>query len=290
LNGKNKERIFDVMRAKEADFMVWMGDNVYYMSGQWKKRKKMWKKNIHARTRPRLQQLIENQPNYATWDDHDYGPNNSDASFKNKKEALEVFQTFWMNPSYGQAANDGVYHQFSQGGIDFFMLDTRYHNIPHEAMLGESQMKWLKESLLASEAPFKIIIAPTQLLSTNPAGEDWGDYPDEKADFMTFIEQENIEGLLIVSGDVHYGEYLTLEREGTYPLYEFSTSPMTSVINPTWTRKNPVREEGTIVLKQNFGFFSFYLDGDIPVCRMQLFGKDGQLFWERTVSSDDLKN
>ena len=54
---------------------------------------------------PELQRLYSGScPHYAMWDDHDYGPDNSDASWIHKDWAAQTFGEFWANPSQGLPA------------------------------------------------------------------------------------------------------------------------------------------------------------------------------------------
>ena len=51
-----------------------------------------------------MQPLLARTHNYAIWDDHDFGPNDSDRSSAIKAITLEAFKDSWPNPSYGQGA------------------------------------------------------------------------------------------------------------------------------------------------------------------------------------------
>ena len=66
-----REEIFLRMYEMEKDFMIWMGDNVYYLFGQWKKNYQMHK-SIYGLERSKITNFA-NTHHYATWDDHDYG-------------------------------------------------------------------------------------------------------------------------------------------------------------------------------------------------------------------------
>lgn len=52
---------------------------------------------------PDKQRLYAAMPHYATWDDHDFGPNNSNSSYSLKGTTLKAFTTYWANPSWGGA-------------------------------------------------------------------------------------------------------------------------------------------------------------------------------------------
>jgi alkaline phosphatase D len=55
----------------------------------------------YLRDVPGLRSLMSSIPTYAIWDDHDYGPNNSDRTFKWRDLTLNLFKKYWPNPAAG---------------------------------------------------------------------------------------------------------------------------------------------------------------------------------------------
>lgn len=286
--GKNKEVIFDAMSKQENDFMLWMGDNVYYLFGEWKQKKKMHQKNLKMRFNPKLRNFLESCSQYATWDDHDFGGNNEDGSYGGKYQSLEIFKDYWANPYYGTDSTLGVFCHFSHADADFFMLDARFH-ASDSSMLGEGQTKWLKEKLEASTANFKFIVSGTQILSDNPGGEDLGDFATAKADLLDFLSEKKIKGVIFLSGDRHYGELLKLERAGAYPLYEMTSSPLTSLVNPGYTKDNPLRLPETLVLDLNFGKVHLSGAGEQRQCRLELLDRTGSIIWQKSILLSEIQ-
>ena len=80
--------------------MIWLGDNVYFREPD-DSRTGVYHRYSHDRSLPELQPLLGSVHHYAIWDDHDYGPNNSDRSFIYKNITLQAFKDFWANPTYG---------------------------------------------------------------------------------------------------------------------------------------------------------------------------------------------
>ena len=78
-------RIFNSITTKDPDFMLWLGDNVYLREPDWNSRTGIMSRYAHTRALPEMQRLMASTHNYAIWDDHDYGPNDSDKTFWNKK-------------------------------------------------------------------------------------------------------------------------------------------------------------------------------------------------------------
>lgn len=284
----DKELIFDVMTEHEKDFMIWMGDNVYYLNGEWRKKQKMHQKNLRMRFNTKLDKFLKSCSQYAIWDDHDFGGNNAHSQHRNKYASLDIFNQYWNNPYAGLDTTPGVFCHFSQEDAEFFLLDARFH-ANDTSMLGASQTQWLFEQLKASQANFKFIVSGTQILPNNPTGEDMGDFGEDREKLLSFLEEEGITGVIFLSGDRHYGELMKLERARTYPLYEMTSSPLTSLVNPAYTRKNPLREPETLAVVANFGKVELMGEGKERFCRLALFDKTGQLLWSEDIALMDLQ-
>lgn len=284
---KKRERIFTTMTKHDKDFMVWLGDNVYYWFGQWNNKRKMHKVNLTARLNPKINDFLTSCPQYAIWDDHDFGPNNSGATYEGKYRSLEVFKNYWANPYYGLDTAAGIFSHFSHGDADFFMLDGRFYAENNKTLWGKAQTDWLKEKLKASTANFKFILSGTQIVSDG-LGEDLGDYDTTRQEFYNFLEAENISGVIIISGDRHYGELMKLERPDSYPIYELTTSPLTSFVNPAFAKVSATRQERVIV-EPNFGKVHLFGSGANRKCRLELYDALGKKLWVRDILLSDLK-
>ena len=76
-------QIFTQIHAKQPDLMLWLGDNVYLREADWNSITGIHYRNTHTRSLPELQALLGSSHHYAIWDDHDFGPNNSDRGLWN---------------------------------------------------------------------------------------------------------------------------------------------------------------------------------------------------------------
>lgn len=95
-------KIYESIYNNNPDFMIWLGDNVYFREADWNTKTGMYYRYTQVRSLPEMQPLLASVHNYAIWDDHDYGPNNSNRSFHNKQIARNAFIDFWGNLSYGE--------------------------------------------------------------------------------------------------------------------------------------------------------------------------------------------
>jgi len=164
-----------------------------------------------------FQAMSSKIPIVAIWDDHDYGQDNSDSTYRYKEEAKKVFKESY--PLYPfQVEDEGIYYQFKIGDVDVFVLDTRWYRSPMDVddnedktMLGEEQLEWLLNNLKLSTAPFKIIFSSVSMndyggdTSTGRDGFDsWMGYTFERNKILSFIEEHQIYGVMVFSGDQHY--------------------------------------------------------------------------------------
>jgi alkaline phosphatase D len=152
--------------------------------------------------------LTASVPCVGVWDDHDFGPNDSDGTLPGKENALRAFKEAWANPSFGEPENPGCYFKFTRGDVDFFMLDVRYHRSPDKAekndaktMLGAKQFEWLKRELSASKAKLKFI-AGGSVIETGGPLDSWASYPAERKALLDFVR--DMEGVIFLSGDRHF--------------------------------------------------------------------------------------
>ena len=186
---------------------------------------------------PDFASLLRNRPLYATWDDHDFGANDSDGQLAGKDDARRAFIEYHANPSYGEG-DQGVYTKFRQGGVEVFLLDTRYFAgtepspvaAGQPTLLGTRQWEWLRRELRASTAPFKLLASGMIWNGAVRPGkpDHWGSYPGEREALFRFIGQERIPVVVLAGGDVHRTRVLrydTTDLAG-YPLTELITSPI----------------------------------------------------------------
>lgn len=259
--------IFETMAKENAAFMLWLGDNWYYREVDFYSAWGLQYRAHLTRTMPVLQPFLKAMPHYAIWDDHDYGPDNSDKSYFLKQESRNVFKNYWLNPSYGEEEK-GIYSIVSYGDVDIFLMDDRWfrsadrmqstiNNAPNpdKRMWGHQQMEWLKNALLFSQATFKLIATGNQTLNTMSTEECLQDYPVEFNELQEFLTAHKINGVLFLTGDRHHSEVMQYQRKGTYPLYDITSSPLTagvSIVTGKTEEGNTARIRGTLVEAQNY--------------------------------------
>lgn len=291
--------IFDAIAAKAPDLMVWMGDNLYFQPPDELDPASMAARYRRQRAYPALQRLLVAAPQLAIWDDHDYGPNDSDMSYVLKGESLALFKRYWANPSFGLPDTSGVFGRARFGDVDLFLLDDRWYRSanklldePGKTMFGAQQLAWLKNALVYSHAPLKLIVNGTQMWDHANRFEGFNHYSYEQKAFADWLLAQRVDGVMFASGDRHFTELLRIERPGAYPLYEFTSSPLTSRPweNPdNAERANPDLVPGTLVGKRQFGLIR--LTGPAKARRVTLesYDQTGALLWRHEMRAQDLR-
>ncbi|MGB1204248.1 MAG: alkaline phosphatase D family protein [Chitinophagales bacterium] len=289
--------IFKKMQKTNADFNVWIGDNSYLRNDDFDNPNNMMRRHIHTRLHKPVNKLIKTRPNYATWDDHDYGPNNADKNYAQKDVTLDLFQQFWGNAFYGTKDTKGVFSNFTYQDAEIFLLDNRYHKSAlsdkNGSTLGIEQLEWFKKSLLESKATFKIVMSGVQFLSEHGGGEGFKQFPKERQEILDFIAENDIKGIIWVSGDRHVSELYCLKRPDTYDLYEVTTSPISSeTLNFPFkisSPKNPLAVKKTKYWYPNFAHFSIRGEKGDRLCEVKIINKWGKKVWSKMWHENDLK-
>lgn len=296
--------IFETMAKEKASFMLWLGDNWYLREADYYSQWGIWYRASRDRKLPILQNFLKSMPQFAIWDDHDYGPNDGDKSFHLKETSRKVFMSYWANPGYGEAGN-GIYTRITYADCDFFLMDDRYfrsnddmepyaYDKPNIAkrMWGAVQMEWLKNALLHSKAPFKFIVTGSQTLNPASPFDCLQDYPIEFNELMGFLSAEKINGVLFLTGDRHHSEVIRYDRREEYTLYDITSSPLTSSIGKVFgkEKENPARITNTLAEAQNYSRISISGKTGERKLTVEFVGIKGEKLAEWSISEKELKN
>jgi alkaline phosphatase D len=288
------DEVYAAMHAKKPDFMLWGGDNFYYREPDYT-RTGMIHRNDHARSVKSMQPLLANVHQYAIWDDHDYGPNDADRSFPLKHTSLEMFKMYWGNPNF-VFPNEGITGKFQWADVEFFLMDDRWNKAPNELndpnkdYWGQKQMNWLLDALITSKASFKIIVNGGQVVSPAKVFENMANYEGERNQLLKELKNRNIPGVLFLTGDRHISDLNKLEREGTYPLYDLTVSPMTAgKADAVKLDYNQTLVPGTLV--QERAFSKIEVTGPLKdrVLNITLLNVKGDVLWTKAIKSTELK-
>lgn len=298
-------RTFELMGDSGADFMIWTGDNWYYREADFDSVSGLWYRPSHDRAIPEMQKLLGVMHHYATWDDHDYGPNDSNWSYEYKDVALDIFKAYWGNHSYGERHNPGVYSKFYWGDAAFFLMDNHYYRDaagldqdkhPEKTQWGRHQLEWLKHSLLAAKElkhfKFLFIATGNQMLQTEPRGEPHELYRREREELMAFIAENKITGVVFLTGDVHHSAMYKRDLGEGQWVYEITASPFSSgswKVETSNKAKDPHVIPGTLVGDQNFVRVDVRGQDDTRELIVTCIDKQGDPRFTQTIKLADLQ-
>ena len=279
---KKAQPIWDTVITEKPDLFLFVGDNIY---GDTEDMSVMKNKYSQLMAKPGYQKLLKTCPLLSTWDDHDYGKNDGGSEYGMRKESEKVFLDFFNVPKDSpRRSRPGVYGAqiFGKAGqsVQVIMLDTRYFRssplvknkmsgkekneknlvgwyLPvtdtNTTMLGSEQWSWL-EKQLKKKADLRIIASSVQVVSQEKGMECWGNFPHERKRLFDLIKKTNANGVMFVSGDVHFSE-ISLDTTGPYPLYDFTSSGLTNS-SESWSKRVNSLRIGNAYSKNNFGLIS----------------------------------
>lgn len=240
------------------------------------------------------QQLSANVPLYTSWDDHDYF--NDDLGGVPKgftaadRDALRsVWHQNWNNP---KSDDSNIYFNAVLGPVEMIMLDTRSlreneRRGQYGSYLGIEQLNWLKETLKKSKSPFKVISSGTMWSDYITPGKDsWGTWDKEaREELFSFIEDENISGVLLISGDRHGARAFTIPRPSGFAFHEFQVASLGGVRGPVAMADDTSNQLFGYLGKDfiAFGEFTFDTTGASPLITFRLIDESGNILDEHAI-------
>ena len=270
----NPQASWYLLLAQQPDLHLTVGDTHYADTTD---PTVQLKHHVAYRRQKEFATVLRNIPTYAIWDDHDYGPNNSDGTAKGKELSLAGWKQAWPNPETGTPCTPGAFFKFSYGEVDFFMVDSRYHRSPDKdpddnkkRMLGDAQFEWLLQGLKKSKAHFKVIVSGSTLNHSKSDG--WRIYTFSRHRLFNALKEHQIEGVMYMSGDIHNSlvwEHHDSKQVG-YPLVEVISSGITNSKN------------------LSFATVDFDTTRQDPIVRVRIIYGDGTIRTDRTWKLSEL--
>lgn len=317
--------IWDAIVAASPQMFILLGDNIYADTDDMNVMRAKY-------------QLLADQPGFrrlkqtcplllATWDDHDFGANDSGAEYPKKAESQQVFLDF-----FGAPANDprrtrpGVYsaQTFGPPGrrVQVILLDARYFRSPLKrgyrsgepdeglegpygpnldkdaTMLGPAQWQWLEEQL-RQPADLRLIGSSVQVISHEHGYEAWANFPAERERLLHLVRDTHAGGVIFLSGDRHEADISRLPAADPlgvgYPLFDITSSSLNQKSGALTKAKVEFRNEinsyrvGSIYLEENFGLVNIDWTQPDPVIRLQICDVQGNVVLQQRVTLGQLK-
>lgn len=298
--------ILNTIAAEDHDLFMYIGDNVYGDVYSYDASMPELREAYHQlAARPEFQALRARFPMLATWDDHDYGMNDTGGRFAFKGFAEELFLDFWgAGEDDVRRSRDGVYdaHVFGPEGrrVQIILLDTRYFRSdltptpdrgaegmeryvpsedPEQTMLGAAQWAWLEEQLRAP-ADVRLVVSSIQVHADGHGWEAWRTLPLERERLYDLIAETGANGVVLVSGDRHSSGLYVREDVVGYPLYEITSSSLNMSFRDENNEPGPHRI-GDMYAPVNYGVVA--LDWQAGALALQIKDEAGAVVREQRV-------
>lgn len=273
---------------QQPDLFLFLGDNIYADGSSVEKFREHYR--IFGE-KPEFQAMRTAMPILATWDDHDYGPNDSGVENPIKHETKDLFMDFFEVPADSPIrTREGIYDSkiFEADGnrLQVILLDTRWFRSaltvmppeqrfdkgkygpsddPNATVLGAAQWHWL-EAELQKPADLRIIVSSIQIIPNEHGFEKWANFPAERTRFFELLAETDAGNVVILSGDRHFSEISELAPDDSpldQPLVEVTASALNqggSLFREP--NRHRVSEEG--YGKPNFGWMEIDWSSETP--------------------------
>jgi alkaline phosphatase D len=203
--------VFDAIRAAQPDLFVHMGD-FHYENITRNDPQRFLQAYDAVLTAASQSRLYRSVPIAYTWDDHDFGGNNSNRSAASRPAALGAYRQMVPHYPLQEEGVDGIHQGFNIGRVRVILTDARSQRPPGRgdpgtrSLLGERQLEWLKSQFSdAASAPFVIWVNSVPWISKTGSGsDDWGAYSGEREEIANHIVRVGLaHRLVMLSGDAH---------------------------------------------------------------------------------------
>jgi len=214
-NTGSNARVFDTIRQHDPLFFLNTGD-LHYEDIQTSLERFFRQSYDRVLKSPRQSRLYRHVPLVYMWDDHDYGPNDSNAASYSRTVARMTYQLYV--PHYPLPLGTGdvpIYQAFSIGRVRFILTDLRserdpqaWPDRPEKTMMGSLQKKWFKEELMAARESHSLIVWVCSMpwIDDYPSRrtDTWNGYKYERREIANFIRNNDLtKRMCMLSGDAH---------------------------------------------------------------------------------------
>jgi alkaline phosphatase D len=191
---------------------------------------------------PGYRALLVQQGGYFAWDDHEFD-NNVNPEEMPATQLQTAAAAFFAHTPMTPNGDGGLWQSYVWGRtLELIVLDCRTERRPstrateRPVYVGEAQMAWLKDRLKNSPCRFKVVVNSvpmTRMPELWPPPDRWQGYAAQRAEVLTFLQDEGIEDVWFLAGDFHVGFVGRVEPTG--PLrrtWEVAVGPGGNLGNP----------------------------------------------------------
>lgn len=314
--------IWAAVRAARPDLFLFLGDNLYADAQD---ADTLRQRYAEFRKVEALQSFRRDVPHLAIWDDHDFGDDDVGGDYPFKALSQQLFCDEWGEPADSpRRTRPGVYeaYRIERAGrtVQVLMLDLRFNRTPlvadpalkqgyaamvakaklgggpmkgwyvpnldpAAALLGEPQWAWLAERL-AEPADARILVSSVQLAAEGTGWEGWANFPLERQRLVDLIREKRAEGVVVVSGDMHYADLSRWDTPACYPLWDLTSSGLTEV----WDIPTPnQRRASGVYAAVNFGLVDLDFSTPAPTLDLSIRDVNGETRLQHRLRLDQLR-
>lgn len=263
---RHKPKIWRDMIKKQPDAIFFVGDSVYADRRRSSDARVtaspdlLWRRFCDARRTLEIYHDDRLIPIFATWDDHDFGKNDTGKTYPYVYESQKNFLSFFaQEESHCRmlVRGPGVSSSLTIGDHLFLLLDDRSFresgkSNKRHAHWGKEQENWALEQI-DDHKGFVWIANGTQIFPTMIFKESVsGDHPNQLEGFMDELQKRGTR-CAFLSGDVHFSEISQIEKSWLgYTTYEFTSSAIHSKTVPGAPGIIPNKRRVVATAKKNY--------------------------------------
>ncbi len=285
-DSEKPQPVWEQVLARRNDLFIFLGDNIY---GDSRDMDVLAAKYAQLAAIPGFAKLRETTPLLAMWDDHDFGENDAGGEYPMKDASRRLFLDFWREPADSpRRSRDGVYASYVFGPpgerVQVILPDLRYNRSalvpmaltgdaykawaekraaarlevpgpyvrnpdPKATMLGERQWTWLEQQL-SVPAELRLFASSLQVLADFTGWESWANFAHDRDRLFDMIRRQRANGVVFLSGDIHYAELSKYALNLPYPMWDLTSSGLTE----EWRVPTPnANRASEVVADANFG-------------------------------------
>jgi len=273
--------VFDAIVARDPLFFLHLGD-LHYRDIDENDRVRFLRAYDEALSTPAQSRFFSQIPVEYVWDDHDFGPNDSDRTAPGLEAASSAYrEVVPRHPLALAGPTAPVGRAFSVGRVRYVVTDLRAGRSPRDVrnptILGRAQKAWLLDELSSASQSHALVIWVSPVPWIADGGDDWGGYREERREIANHIVTHGIRNLAMLAGDAHMvaiddGRNNTYASVGPGPGFPVFHA---SALDRSGSVKGGPYSKGTIAGGGHFGEMDLEDDGSGPV-RVRWRGRDAQ--------------
>lgn len=288
--------IFGAALAKKPQAVIWAANADTLRTADLGSRGGYFSRFIHSRKQKESLPLLTAVQNIGVMAQNAYAVEKADKTSFSKGIAQDTFKAFWPNPTFGDenTPDNTMRTCFRYGDAEFFVVDdcSQKDNIEYNKkkreFLGRTQLNWLKQSLKASTANFKIVVMNTPVCNPAESFENFTMAKNEKNEFFDFVQREKISGLVFVSANKNYGEISRMVRAGAYPVFDITAGPTTARPAESAKELNYFRVPASGVFKRSFVLLNFSGKESARCLTVKFFDSKGAELFSQKIDLSDI--